>query len=290
MPNRSAPLSRPVAPSAQWCVPTCRCPAVPTFERLVFRDLSLDYLWPYLNPQMLYGKHMGLHGNVQKRFAQGDPKAIAMKERIDAVFQEMVGAQLVSAHAVCRYFPAQAEGNTVLIYDPGNPAQVIERFTFPRQSGGKHLCLADFVRPVESGDMDSVAFFVVTCGLVGVRDLAAMYKDAGAYVRSHAIQAIAIELAEAYAEKLHQDLRAWWDFPDPPEMTMRDRLRAAYRGLRVSFGYPACPDLEDQDKLFRLLRPEAIGVQLTDGFMMDPEASVSALVLHHPEAEYFRAE
>jgi 5-methyltetrahydrofolate--homocysteine methyltransferase len=289
MPNRSAPLSRPVAPSAQWCVPTCRCPAVPTFERLVFRDLSLDYLWPYLNPQMLYGKHMGLHGNVQKRFAQGDPKAIAMKERIDAVFQEMVGAQLVSAHAVCRYFPAQAEGNTVLIYDPGNPAQVIERFTFPRQSGGKHLCLADFVRPVESGDMDSVAFFVVTCGL-GVRDLAAMYKDAGAYVRSHAIQAIAIELAEAYAEKLHQDLRAWWDFPDPPEMTMRDRLRAAYRGLRVSFGYPACPDLEDQDKLFRLLRPEAIGVQLTDGFMMDPEASVSALVLHHPEAEYFRAE
>ena len=71
---------------------------------------------------------------------------------------------------------------------------------------------------------------------------------------------------------------------------MRDRFRAAYRGLRVSFGYPACPDLEDQDKLFRLLRPEAIGVQLTDGFMMDPEASVSALVLHHPEAEYFRAE
>ena len=198
----------------------------------MFRDLSLDYLWPYLNPQMLYGKHMGLHGNVQKRFAQGDPKAIAMKERIDAVFQEMVGAQLVSAHAVCRYFPAQAEGNTVLIYDPGNPAQVIERFTFPRQSGGKHLCLADFVRPVESGDMDSVAFFVVTCGL-GVRDLAAMYKDAGAYVRSHAIQAIAIELAEAYAEKLHQDLRDWWDFPDPPEMTMRDRLRAAYRGLGV---------------------------------------------------------
>ena len=264
-------------------------PGVPTFERLVFRDLSLDYLWPYLNPQMLYGKHMGLHGNVQKRFAQGDPKAVAMKERIDAVFQEVVEAQLVQAHAVCRYFPAQAEKNALLIYDPDDPATVVERFVFPRQSGGKHLCLADFVRPVESGEMDSVAFFVVTCGL-GVRDLAAVYKDAGAYMRSHAIQAIAIELAEAYAEKLHQDLRAWWDFPDPPEMTMRDRFRAAYRGLRVSFGYPACPELEDQDGLFRLLRPEDVGVQLTDGFMMDPEASVSALVLHHPEAEYFRAE
>ena len=264
-------------------------PGVPTFERLVFRDLSLDYLWPYLNPQMLYGKHMGLHGNVQKRFAQGDLKAIAMKERVDAVFQEVLDAHLVSAHAVCRYFPAQAEGDTVLVYNPDDPARVIERFTFPRQNGGKRLCLADFVRPVESGEMDSVAFFVVTCGL-GVRDLATMYKDAGAYMRSHAIQAIAIELAEACAEKLHQDLRAWWDFPDPPEMTMRDRFRAAYRGLRVSFGYPACPDLEDQDKLFRLLGPEDIGVQLTDGFMMDPEASVSALVLHHPEAEYFRAE
>lgn len=264
-------------------------PRAPTFERLVFRDLSLDYLWPYLNPQMLYGKHMGLHGNVQKRFAQGDTKAIAMKERIDAVFQDVVDAQLVQAHAVCRYFPAQADDNAVIIYDPSDPTSVIERFEFPRQSGGKHLCLADFVRPLESGEMDSIAFFVVTCGL-GVRDLAGLYKDAGAYMRSHAIQAIAIELAEAYAEKLHQDLRAWWDFPDPPEMTMRDRFRAAYRGLRVSFGYPACPELEDQDKLFRLLRPEDIGVQLTDGFMMDPEASVSALVLHHPEAEYFRAD
>ena len=264
-------------------------PDVPTYERLVFRDLSLDYLWPYLNPQMLYGKHMGLHGNVQKRFAQGDPKAIAMKERIDAVFQEVVEAQLVQAHAVCRYFPAQADDNALLIYDPDDPTTVIERFVFPRQSGGKHLCLADFFRPVESAEMDSLAFFVVTCGL-GVRDLAAMYKDAGAYMRSHAIQAIAIELAEAYAEKLHQDLRAWWDFPDPPEMTMRDRFRAAYRGLRVSFGYPACPELEDQERLFRLLHPQDIGVQLTDGFMMDPEASVSALVLHHPEAEYFRAD
>ena len=264
-------------------------PSVPTFERLVFRDLSLDYLWPYLNPQMLYGKHMGLHGNVQKRFAQGDPKAIAMKERIDAVFEEVVEEQLVQAHAVCRYFPAQADNNTVLIYDPSDLTTVIERFVFPRQNGGKHLCLADFLRPVESGEMDSLAFLVVTCGL-GVRDLAAVYKDAGSYMRSHAIQAIAIELAEAYAEKLHQDLRAWWDFPDPPEMTMRDRFRAAYRGLRVSFGYPACPELEDQEKLFRLLRPEDIGVQLTDGFMMDPEASVSALVLHHPEAEYFRAD
>jgi 5-methyltetrahydrofolate--homocysteine methyltransferase len=264
-------------------------PTVPDWERRIFRDLSLEYLWPHLNAQMLYGKHMGLRGNVLKLFEQGDPKAIEIKERVDTLFREVVEQQLVRAHGVYRYFPAQADGNTIIIYDPHDVSRVLERFTFPRQPGGQWLCLADFVRPVASGEMDSVALFVVTCGL-GVRALATAYKDAGAYVRSHAIQALAIELAEAYAEKLHQDLRAWWGFPDPPEMTMRDRFQAKYRGLRVSFGYPACPDLEDQAKLFALLHPEDIGVQLTEGYMMDPEASVSALVFHHPEADYFRAD
>ena len=264
-------------------------PTVSDWDRHIFRDLSLEYLWPHLNAQMLYGKHMGLRGNVLKLFEQGDPKAIEIKERVDTLFREVVEQHLVRAHGVYRYFPAQADGNTIVIYDPRDASQVLERFTFPRQPGGKCLCLADFVRPVASGEMDSVALFVVTCGL-GVRALATAYKDAGAYVRSHAIQALAIELAEAYAEKLHQDLRACWGFPDPPEMTMRDRFQAKYRGLRVSFGYPACPDLEDQAKLFTLLHPEDIGVQLTEGYMMDPEASVSALVFHHPEADYFRAD
>lgn len=263
-------------------------PTVSDCHRYIFRDLSLEYLWPYLNQQMLYGKHMGLHGNVQKLFAEGDSKAIEIKERVDAVFREILADQSVQADCVYRYFPAQADGDTIVLYDPDDMSVVLERFSFPRQPGGKHLCLADYVRPVQSGEMDSVAMFVVTCG-IGVRDLAETYKAAGEYVRSHAIQAIAVELAEAYAEKMHQDLRAWWGFPDPPEMTMRDRFQAKYRGLRVSFGYPACPDLEDQSKLFALLRPEEIGVQLTDGFMMDPEASVSALVFHHPEAVYFNA-
>ena len=233
----AAPADRVQRSSVRHDVPL---PTVPDWERHVFRDLSLDYLWPYLNQQMLYGKHMGLRGNVQKLFAQGDPKAIEIKERVDTLFQEVVATQVVRAHGVCRYFPAQAAGDTVIIYDPANRATVLQRFTFPRQPGGRFLCLADYVRPVESGEMDSVAFFVVTCGL-GVRDLAETYKTVGAYVRSHAIQAIAIELAEAFAEKMHQDLRAWWGFPDPLETTMRERFQAKYHGLRVSFGYPACP-------------------------------------------------
>src|SRR5262252_7048633 len=152
-------------------------------------------------------------------------------------------------------------------------------FDFPRQRDGERLCLADYVR--DDAD-DYLALFAVTCG-AGVRELASAWKERGEYVRSHALQALAIESAEAFAEMLHARLRTLWGFPDPPEVTVADRIKGRYRGIRVSFGYPACPDLADQATLWRLLRPDTtIGVHLTEGFMMDPEASVSALVLHHP--------
>ena len=164
---------------------------------------------------------------------------------------------------------------------------MVERFTFPRQSTGEGLCLADFVAPRSTGVTDYVALFAVTCG-GGVRELAERWKAEGRFLDSHVVQALAIEGAEAFAEFLHRRLREMWGFPDPPAMTMQERFKARYRGVRVSFGYPACPRLEDQEKLFRALDVEgAIGVRLTEGYMMDPEASVSALVFHHPEARYF---
>jgi len=129
----------------------------------------------------------------------------------------------------------------------------------------------------------------VTCGS-GVRDLAERWKVEGKYLKSHKLQALDIESAEAFAEMLHARLRTQWGFPDVPGTTVSDRLKAHYRGIRVSFGYPACPNLADQRLLFDLLDPGQIGLTLTDGFMMDPEASVSALVFHHPEAKYFKAE
>jgi 5-methyltetrahydrofolate--homocysteine methyltransferase len=121
----------------------------------------------------------------------------------------------------------------------------------------------------------------------GIRERAAKYKARGEYFRSHAVQALAIETAEACAEWMHRRIREDWGFPDPVEMTMADRFRSKYRGRRYSFGYAACPNLEDQRGLFELLRPEDIGVTLTDGDMMDPEASVSALVFQHPDCIYF---
>jgi 5-methyltetrahydrofolate--homocysteine methyltransferase len=166
-------------------------------------------------------------------------------------------------------------------------AREAARFHFPRQPGGERLCLSDYVREA-GGDPDYVALFAVTCG-TGVRTLAEQWKEAGDYLRSHTLQALAIECAEAFAEMLHARLRTQWGFPDAPGMTVADKLKGQYRGIRVSFGYPACPELADQRILFDLLGPETIGLHLTEGFMMDPEASVSALVFHHPEAKYFKA-
>ena len=120
------------------------------------------------------------------------------------------------------------------------------------------------------------------------RALADTLKDSGEFLKMHALQALAIETAEAMAEWLHQRMRAMWGIADAPETTKQDLFSARYRGRRYSFGYPACPNLEDQGILFGLLDPKKnIGVELTDGFMMEPEASVSALVFHHPQAAYF---
>ena len=133
---------------------------------------------------------------------------------------------------------------------------------------------------------DSICLFVTGAG-TGIRERAEEYKARGEYLKSHALQALAIETAEAAAEWLHRRIREDWGFPDPAGMTMIDRFTTKYRGRRYSFGYPACPALEDQAAIWKLLRPEEIGVQLTEGFMMDPEASVSALVFHHPDCTYF---
>jgi len=150
------------------------------------------------------------------------------------------------------------------------------------------LCLSDYVLAPQNGRRDHVALFVVSAG-EGVRERSEKAKNDGYYFKSHGLQALAIESSEACAEWLHRRIREDWGFPDPPELTMAQRFTSRYRGKRYSFGYPACPDLEDQAGLWKVLRPDEIGVQLTEGMMMDPEASVSALVFHHSDCTYFSA-
>jgi 5-methyltetrahydrofolate--homocysteine methyltransferase len=249
------------------------------------KDLSA--LWPYLNLQMLYSKHLGLKGSVERLAEKGDAKLKEVERIVRDVQRRAIDDGWLKARGVWQFFPASSEGNDLLIYDEFG-LQEVERFTFPRQPGPDGLCLADFARP-EGPERDYVAMFVTTCG-EGVRNRAAELKDRGEYVLSHALQSLAIETAEAFAEKLHRDLREQWGIADPPAMTMAERLKARYQGIRVSFGYPACPDLADQEKLWRLLKPDRIGVNLTEGHMMDPEASVSALVFHHSQARYFNVQ
>jgi len=265
---------------------TVPIPTPPDLDPHVLRRVPLAHIFPYVNLQMLLGKHLGVKGSVQRLLAEGDARTIEIKGVIEELEREAVARGWLEANAVYRFFEARSSGDDLIVYREGREAA---RFQFPRQRDGERLCLADYVREVASGEPDYVAMFAVTCG-AGVRQLAERWKEDGQYLRSHAIQALAIELAEALAEMLHARLRTQWGFPDPSGTAMEDRLKARYRGLRVSFGYPACPDLADQRILFDLLEPGQIGVELTEGFMMDPEASVSALVFHHPEAKYFKAE
>jgi 5-methyltetrahydrofolate--homocysteine methyltransferase len=251
--------------------------------------VDLDELFGYINPTMLYGKHLGLKGRLQEQLERGDEKAVALHNQIQKLQHDTVAQSLLRPRAVYRFFRAVGEGNDLVLLDPAARREE-GRFNFLRQRGEPFRCLSDFVRPLEQGEPDSVALFVVTAGH-GVMDQAREWKEEGAYLRSHAFQALALETAEAFAEWLHQRLREMWGFSDPPELTMAERFKAKYQGVRVSFGYPACPRLEDQEQLFRLLDVESrIGVSLTEGYMMDPEASVSALVFHHPQAEYFSVE
>ena len=244
---------------------------------------DLREIWSYINSFMLYGRHLGFRGDFEKRLAERDPKAVELFESMENVKNE--AAQFMKVRAAWQFFEAESEGNALHLFAPGG-REPLHTFQFKRQRTGDFLCLADYVLAPQNGQRDHLALFVVTAG-EGVRERSEKAKNEGYYFKSHGLQALAIESAEACAEWLHRRIREDWGFPDPPELTMAQRFTSRYRGKRYSFGYPACPDLEDQTGLWKLLKPEDIGVQLTEGMMMDPEASVSALAFHHPDCTYF---
>jgi 5-methyltetrahydrofolate--homocysteine methyltransferase len=285
-PSEERPESGTGASAAVWR--PVDVPVPPDLEQHVVEDVSLGEIFPFINPQMLYAKHLGLRGSVERLREKGDVKAAKLEGTVKSLKDEVLRMGLMTPRATYRFFAAASEGNTVVLRD--RPAgRELARFAFPRQAGRDRLCLADWVAPEGSGQTDYLAAFVTTCG-EGVREQAETWKAEGEYLRSYGLQALAIEAAEGYAELLHQRLRTLWGISDPPDLSLKDLFQAKYRGLRVSFGYPACPDLRDQAALWRLLQPDRrIGVDLTEGFMMEPEASVSALVLHHPDARYFSA-
>ena len=252
------------------------------------RDVpQLSEMWGYINPFMLYGKNMGFKGNFETRLAERDEKAIELYHLIEEVKEWSTGFMKVKA--LWQFYEAERDGNSIHLFTPGGQSPY-HTFHFPRQTerGEKNLCLSDFILDPVGGQRDHVCVMAVTAG-GGVRERADEAKEKGEYIKSVGLLALATETAEATTEWLHRRIREDWGIGDPATMTMKERWTSRYRGKRYSFGYGACPNMEDQLGIWKLINPGDIGIELTDGFMMEPEASVSALVFQHPDACYFNA-
>jgi 5-methyltetrahydrofolate--homocysteine methyltransferase len=195
---------------------------------------------------------------------------------------------LMEAEVVYGYFPCVSEGNDlVLLHHEGEQAGTERaRFTFPRQRRDRRLCLADFFAARDSGRTDVIGLQLVTMGRAVAQRAGELYA-ANAYRDYLELHGLSVQLTEALAEMWHARVREELGLGGEDDTDLSGILRQGYRGSRYSFGYPACPDLEDRAKVVRLLRPERVGVTLSEEFQLVPEQATDALIVHHPEAKYF---
>jgi 5-methyltetrahydrofolate--homocysteine methyltransferase len=219
------------------------------------------------------------------------------RPRLRAWLEKIQTEGLLEAAVVYGYFPAYADGNDLVILhhgaegssdggSGGEPGTERLRFTFPRQARDRHFCLSDFVRPKESGEIDVVPFQLVTMGN-RVSEAANELYAANDYRNYLELHGLSVQLTEALAEFWHARIREELGFGDEDPTETEGLFKLEYRGARYSFGYPACPELEDRVKLIELLKPESVGVVLSEELQLHPEQSTDAMVLHHPEAKYF---
>ena len=251
--------------------------------RNIQRNIMVDYpikdVIPYLNIPLLMKRYLGVEKLSSRAVIEElqvvekyRDKAVELESFLQKFLKEIQESKLIRANGVYAFFSVQSHGNSLYVYDTVDKANVLEEFVFPRQNKDKGLCLADYFRPKNKEEMDYLGIFAVTTG-EGIREQAEKLRSKGEYLKSYLLQVLALELVEGFAEILHEQMLTIWRLPK--------------QGIRVSPGYPLCPDLEDQKKIFRLLKPEEAGMVLTESLMMDPEASITALVLSHPEAKIF---
>jgi 5-methyltetrahydrofolate--homocysteine methyltransferase len=184
------------------------------------------------------------------------------------------------------YYPCQSAGDDLILFDPADHDREIERFTFPRQASRKRLCISDFFRSVESGVKDVIGLSCVTMGARASQITRELFESNN-YTEYLYLHGFSVECAEALAELWHKRMRQELGIAGDDAANVRELFTQHYRGSRYSFGYPACPEMRDQEMLFRLLSPDRIGCALTDNWQIDPEQSTSAIIVHHPEAKYF---
>jgi 5-methyltetrahydrofolate--homocysteine methyltransferase len=190
--------------------------------------------------------------------------------------------------AVYGHWPCQSEGNDLIVYDPQDRSREIARFAFPRQQEPPYLCLSDYWRPRGTSEYDVVAMSIVTVGQ-RASEVARQWFADNRYQDYLYLHGLSVESAEALAEYIHKQVRADLGIADQDARDLQDLIKLAYQGCRYSFGYPACPNLEDQRIMWPLLEPERIGVSLSEEFQLHPEQSTSAIIAHHPQAKYFKA-
>ena len=251
-----------------------------TLNRQIITNISAKEVFKYLNLQMLIGKHLGLKSVVNNLLEQGD-------ERVTKIYNEIIdiinhGDEYFDIKAVYKYFPTRKNGEKIEVLSD-DLQTVIETFEFPRQKFGKYYSLNDYISPE---GIDYMGLFVVSAGEKS-RLASNELMEKGEFYRGHLVNSVGLEIAEATAEYIHRIMREDVGIFDPADITQDEIFKSKYQGTRYSFGYPACPDLSDQEKLFKLLKPETYGIKLTEGYMMYPEASVSAIVFSQPFTKYF---
>jgi 5-methyltetrahydrofolate--homocysteine methyltransferase len=261
-------------------------PAPPFFGDRIVKGIPLADYSAYLDERATFMGQWGLKparggGASYEELVetQGRPRLRMWLERVQT-------EGLLSAGVVYGYFRAVGDGNDLVVLDEAGAE--LERFSFPRQRHDRHLCLADFFRPRASGETDVVGFQLVTVGRAVSEATAELFAK-NAYREYLELHGLSVQLTEALAEYWHSRVRQETGLASYDPDDLDGILKVGYRGCRYSFGYPACPNLEDRAKVVRLLRPERIGVALSEEFQLEPEQSTDALITFHPEARYFSA-
>ena len=264
-------------------VPAAEIPNLPFYGAKKHAKFDMFELYKYINPIALFRGQW----QFKRQEGMGNVEFNAwLQENVQPTFERLQRelANVLKPRVKWGYFPCHSEGNDLVIYQDDAKTERM-RFTFPRQRDGRRLCLSDFFNPI-GGPVDTVGFQIVTVGAeVSIQERSLFQNgDFQNYLFTHGM---GVETAEALAEYWHRQMRMEMGIADQEPDEMRLLFSAKYHGARYSFGYPACPNLEDQSKLFDLLQPEDIGLELTEEFMLAPEQSTSAIVVHHPSAKYF---
>ena len=262
-------------------------PTPPFFGSRVVKGIQLSDYAGMLDERALFVGQWGLKGN------RGEYENMVEAEgrpRLRSLLNEVQANGWLNAAVVYGYFPCYSEGNDLVIlhHEGEDKGKERTRFTFPRQTRDRRLCISDFFASKDSGKTDVVAFHVVTMGST-VSDAAAKLFAANNYREYLELHGLSVQLTESLAEHWHARMREELSVKSDDSTDLQGILDQGYRGSRYSFGYPACPDLEQQVQLCELLDPSRIGVELSEEFQLHPEQSTSAIIVHHPEAKYFNA-